>query len=79
MVPTPIVAYNKFMYGVDHMEQLWPTLVTQCREKRVHMTIFTCIMDLSVVQSYAVNQKITEGNAGQPMSFSTLGAISVSA
>lgn len=57
------------MNGVDHMDQLRSTLVTQRREKRVHMTMLTYIMDLSVTQSFAIYQKINEGNAGERMSF----------
>ncbi len=60
LVPAPIVAYNKFMNGVDRMDQLHSTHVTQRREKRVHMTIFTYLLDLSVTQAYAIYQKISE-------------------
>jgi hypothetical protein len=61
LVPAPIVAYNKFMNGVDCMDQLCSTHVTQWREKRVHMTIFTYLLDLSFTQAYAIYQKINEG------------------
>ncbi len=60
-VPAPIVAYNKFMNGVDCMDQLYSTHVTQRREKRVYMTTFMYLLDLSVMQAYAIYQKINEG------------------
>ncbi len=61
LVPAPIVAYNKFMNGVDHMDQLRSTHVTQWREKKVHMTIITYLLDLSFTQAYTIYQKINEG------------------
>jgi hypothetical protein len=33
------------------------------------MTMFTYIMDLSVTQSFAIYEKITESNVGETMSF----------
>jgi hypothetical protein len=60
-VPAPIVAYNKFMNRVDRMDQLRSTHVIQRREKRVHMTIFTYLLDLSITQAYTIYQKLVEG------------------
>jgi hypothetical protein len=57
-VAAPIVAYNMFMNGVDRMDQYRATLATQRREKRLHMTIFTYILDLAITQAYAVYQKV---------------------
>jgi len=61
-VPAPIVAYNSFMNAVDRMDQVRSTLRTQRREKRIHMSIWTYLLDLSVSQAYAVYQKMTEAN-----------------
>jgi hypothetical protein len=46
-VPAPIVAYNMFMNGVNHMDQCRATLAAQCKEQRIQMTIFTFICDPS--------------------------------
>ncbi len=59
-VPAPIVAYNEFMNGADRMDQVRSTLQTQRREKRVHMSVFTYLLDLSVSQVYAVYNKLKE-------------------
>jgi hypothetical protein len=59
-VPAPIVAYNAFMNAVDRMDQVRSTLRTQRREKRVHMSVFTYLLDLSASQAYAVYKKLKE-------------------
>jgi hypothetical protein len=41
LVAAPIVAYNMFMNGVDHMDQYHSTLATQCKEMHLQMTLFT--------------------------------------
>jgi len=56
-VAAPIVAYNMFMNGVDRMDQYRATLATQRKEKRIYMTIFTFVLDLSISQGYAIYQK----------------------
>jgi hypothetical protein len=43
------------------MDQLRLTHVMQHREKRVHMTIFTYLLDLSAMQAYVIYQKNSEG------------------
>jgi hypothetical protein len=62
-VAAPIVAYNMFMNGVDRMDQYRATLAAQRREKRVHKTMFTFILDLSITQAYAVYQKMSSKRA----------------
>jgi hypothetical protein len=60
LVAAPIVAYNMFMNGIDRMDQYRSTLATQRKEKRLHMTIFTFLMDLGISQAFAVYQKIAD-------------------
>jgi hypothetical protein len=45
------------MNGVDRMDQYRSTLPKQREAKRLHMTIFTFILDLSIMQDYAIYQK----------------------
>lgn len=59
-VPAIIGAYNKFMNSVDRMDQRRSTNPTQRKEQRLHMSIFTYILDLSALQAYAVQQAISD-------------------
>jgi len=68
-VAAPIVAYNMFMNGVDRMDQYCATLAAQRREKRVHKTMFTFILDLSITQAYAVYQKMSSEKELPVMSY----------
>jgi hypothetical protein len=54
LVPAPIIAYNMFMNGVDRMDQLRSTNITQRREKRLYMTMFTMCLDLAIHQAYCL-------------------------
>ncbi len=67
-VPAPIVAYNMFMNGVDCMDQLRATLAKKHKEKCLHMTIFTFLLDLAVMQAYSINQNIKK-DMGEKISF----------
>ncbi len=58
MVPAVIVAYNKFMNGVDRMDQYRSTNATQRKEKRVSMTLFTLFLDLAVSQAFAIYNRL---------------------
>jgi hypothetical protein len=60
LVAALIVAYNMFMNGVDRMDQYRSTLATQRKAKRLHMTIFTFLMDLGISQAFAVYKKIAD-------------------
>ena len=57
-VPATIVAYNTFMNAVDRMDQLRSTNITQHREKRLHMTMWTMVLDLAVHNAYCVKFKL---------------------
>jgi hypothetical protein len=59
-VPAPIIVYNAFMNAVDWMDQVRSTLRTQRREKRVHMSVFTYLLDLSMSQAYSVYNMLKE-------------------
>jgi hypothetical protein len=69
LVAAPIVAYNMFMNGVDRMDQYHATLPTQRKEQRLHMTIFTFILDLSITQAYAIYQKKADEKKDSKVSF----------
>jgi hypothetical protein len=51
------------------MDQYRATLAAQRREKRVHMTMFTFILDLSITQAYAVYQKMSSEKELPVMSY----------
>ena len=53
-VPAPIVAYNQYMNSVDRMDQRRAVNPTRRREKRLHMSIFTYLLDLAVHNAYAI-------------------------
>jgi hypothetical protein len=59
------------MNEIYFMDQLRATLATQCHGKRVHMTLFTFLMDLGITQAYAVYQKISEDKGEKTASFFT--------
>jgi hypothetical protein len=58
MVPAIIVAYNKYMNGVDRLDQKRATNPTRRKEKRLYMSLFTYILDLAALQAHAVFQAI---------------------
>ncbi len=53
-VPVQIIAYNMLMNGVDRMDQLCSTNITQRRKKRLYMTMFTMCLDLAIHQAYCM-------------------------
>jgi hypothetical protein len=53
-VPATIVAYNSFMNAVDRMDQIRSTNITQRREKRLHMTMWTMFLDLAIHNAYCI-------------------------
>lgn len=57
-VPAIIGAYNKFMNSVDRMDQRRSTNPTRRKEQRLHMNIFTYVLDLCAHQAYVVKQGI---------------------
>jgi hypothetical protein len=64
-VPATIVAYNIFMNSVDCMDQRWSTNPTRRVEKRLHMSLFTLFLDLTMHNAYAVFQKIDHQKANR--------------
>jgi hypothetical protein len=58
MVPAIIVAYNMFMNSVDRMDQRRATNPTRRKEQRLHMSLFTFVLDLAMMQAFALHQVI---------------------
>ena len=64
--PAIIASYQLFMNGVDRVDQMRSTNPTKRAEKRIHMTIWTYLLDLCVHQAYCVykvllcNKKIAD-------------------
>jgi hypothetical protein len=55
-VPAPIVAYNKFMNGVDRMDQLRSTHVTQWGEKGYHGNLYVPVGFISYASVCNINE-----------------------
>ena len=53
-VPAIIVAYNRYMNGVDRADQLRMVNPTKRKEKRLYMNIFTYMLDLGIVNAYTL-------------------------
>lgn len=62
MVPAIIVAYNMFMNSVDRMDQRRATNPTRRKEQRLHMSMFTFILDLAALQAFALHQVLDDGS-----------------
>jgi hypothetical protein len=65
MVPAPIIASNMFMNGVDQMDQLRSTNITQRREKRLYMTVFTMCLDLVAHQAFCLYNAMLPNKANR--------------
>jgi hypothetical protein len=59
------VTYNMFMNGVDQMDQLRSTNITQCHEKRLYMTMFTMCLDLTVHQAFCLYNSMLPNKANR--------------
>lgn len=57
-VPAIIVAYNLYMNSVDRADRKWSTNPTRRGGKYLHMSMFTYVLDLSVLQAHNVLQTI---------------------
>ena len=62
LVPAIIVAYNMYMNSVDRADQKRSTNPTKRREKRLHMSMFTYILDMAVLQAHNVFQTLKPDN-----------------
>ncbi|KAJ8577400.1 hypothetical protein ON010_g1814 [Phytophthora cinnamomi] len=58
MVPTVIAAYDIAMNGVDRVDQLRSTNPTRRKEMRVSMRLLTWVLDLSVINAFALMKHI---------------------
>ncbi|GMF43760.1 unnamed protein product [Phytophthora fragariaefolia] len=58
VAPALIAAYNKCMNAVDRVDQLRSTNPTQRREKSLHMSVFTWLLDVSIINAYALQRVI---------------------
>jgi hypothetical protein len=59
MAPTVIAIYNRFMNGVDRVDQLRSTNPTRRREKRLDMTLFTWLIDLAIIYAFLLLKRTT--------------------
>ena len=57
-VPGIVAAYNRFMNGVDRMDQLRASSSAKRREKRVYMSLLSWILDLSVNSGLAIYKEM---------------------
>jgi hypothetical protein len=53
-VPAIVGAYYSFMNAVVRMDQIRSSCPTRHREKRVSMTLFTLVLDLSIINAQAI-------------------------
>jgi hypothetical protein len=59
MAPTIIAVYNRFMNGVDRVDQLRSTNPNRRREKRLDMTLFTWLLDIATINAYPLLKRTT--------------------
>ena len=71
IVPSLIAAYNKFMSGVDRMDQRRGTNAIRRKEQRVDRTVFSLVVDLSISNAYALLQQYKEDNKEDCITFRT--------
>lgn len=65
-VPALVVSYNLFMNGVDRFDQYRSTSLIRQQERRVVMSMFTFILDASLVNVHAVLSAISSQGATVP-------------
>ena len=56
--PAIIVSYQLFMNSVDRVDQLRSTAATRRKEKRIHMSLWTYCIDLTVHQAFRVYKEL---------------------
>ena len=64
MIPCPpnVVAYNKYMGGVDRSDQLWHYYRVRCKTRKFYRYIFGFLVDSYVVNAFI----LTKGYSQQP-------------
>lgn len=62
MAPTVVAVYNRFMNGVDRVDQLRSTNPTRRREKRLDMTLFTWLLDMATINAFSLMKRMTSTN-----------------
>lgn len=61
-VPAVVMAYNLYMKGVDRINLMHKSNATMRKEVPVPMSIFTFLLDASVINCYALYKNITLAN-----------------
>ena len=61
--PAPVIAYNKFMGGVDRNEQLRQYYHVRLRGRKYYKYIFWFILDVSISNSYILFSNYTNDNS----------------
>ncbi|POM78669.1 Hypothetical protein PHPALM_3774 [Phytophthora palmivora] len=60
MAPTVIAVYDRFMNGVDRVDQLRSTNSNRRCEKRLDMIIFTWLLDIALINAYTLLKRMGE-------------------
>ena len=67
MIPCPpnVVAYNKYMGGVDRSDQLWHYYRVRCKTRKFYRYIFWLLFDSSVVNAFILTKGYSPTTARQ--------------
>ena len=58
--PAIIISYQMFMNGVDRVDQMRSTSPTKRKEMRIHMSIWTYMLDLAIHNAYCIYIQLME-------------------
>jgi hypothetical protein len=64
-VPSIVLAYNMFMNSVDVMDQIRSANITRRKERHLHMSMWTMVLDLAVHNGYAMYKWILDNHPKQ--------------
>ncbi|GMF18251.1 unnamed protein product [Phytophthora fragariaefolia] len=63
VAPALVAAYNQCVNAVDRVNQLRSTNPTRRREKRLHILVFTWLLDLSIINAYALYRHLSDSTS----------------
>lgn len=61
-IPSTVAAYNLFMNGVNHIDQLRATLSSRRKEQRISLSLFCRILDLPINKGFDLYKSLRENN-----------------